>query len=215
MSKKRFSKYLTHDQIRKIAEACIETIKKESLIDMGPPVPIEDIVDIHFGIDIIPHPFLIEQHDQDASISRDCSEMRVDKQVYDHKNTNRYRFSLAHELGHMCLHQHLLESAEFSDVTTWISFLRSEISDEDHKWLERQANAFAGFLMVPRDHLTSKHEQIIVTLADNGYDVSNMSPEMLKGIAKQIGDYFGVSWSVIRSRGDKENLWQWDDFPPD
>ena len=44
------------------------------------------------------------------------------------------RFSLAHELGHMVLHRHLTEAERLAH----------------HKTLERQANAFAGALLLPR-----------------------------------------------------------------
>lgn len=66
------------------------------------PVPIEQIIEFRFGIDIVPMPGL-SNFDTVAYISHDLTEIRVDDFVYHHR-PNRYRFSLAHELGHRVLH---------------------------------------------------------------------------------------------------------------
>ena len=65
------------------------------------PVPIEEIVEFGLGLDIVPVPGLQSSFDVVAYITRDCKEIRVDQYVLESRE-NRYRFSLAHEVGHSC-----------------------------------------------------------------------------------------------------------------
>src|SRR5206468_4273338 len=67
-------------------------------------VDIEGIIDVGYGINIIPRHGLMERFQIDAFISRDLTEIVVDKGVYDQRPPNRYRFSLAHEFAHLILH---------------------------------------------------------------------------------------------------------------
>lgn len=61
------------------------------------PVPIEKIVEFDFGLDIVPVPGLQDSFDVVAYSTKDRQEIRVDKHVFESRET-RYRFSLAHEL---------------------------------------------------------------------------------------------------------------------
>lgn len=54
--------------------------------------------------------------------------------------SNRYRFSIAHELGHIFL-EHLLDER--------FAYLRSDLSEEEYKCYERQADKFAIKLLCP------------------------------------------------------------------
>jgi len=53
----------------------------------------------------------------------------------------RQRWTLAHELGHIALNHHII-----SNNTT---LFRNEISDEEYKWMESEANYFASMLLSP------------------------------------------------------------------
>ncbi len=47
------------------------------------PVPIEKIVDLDFGMEIVPVPGLHKNFDVDAYITSDLQEIRVDEYVYE------------------------------------------------------------------------------------------------------------------------------------
>ena len=76
------------------------------------PVPIEIMVE-RLGVDIVPLPELQANYDIDGTISSDATALYVDEWVSQHR-ANRYRFTLAHEIGHVVLHSPLFEYVEAS-----------------------------------------------------------------------------------------------------
>ena len=53
-----------------------------------------------------------------AYITHDRKEIRVDQYVLESRE-NRYRFSLAHEVGHLVLHPDLFEYLHFDNIAAW------------------------------------------------------------------------------------------------
>lgn len=123
------------------------------------PVDIEQIIE-DLGIDTIPIPGLKQLFkrsglDIDAFISSDFSSITVDQGIM-MRFVPRFRFSLAHEIGHMVLHPEFYGKLESGDSEEWIqAFLRIP----QHLWkpFEKQANEFAGQLLVPRDDLARNY----------------------------------------------------------
>ena len=81
----------------------------------------------------------------DAFISTDFKTIYVDSVEYD-KASYRYRFSIAHELGHFVLHKKYCSSSA-SDFNEWLKILHSV----KNNYAEFQANYFAGNLLVPEN----------------------------------------------------------------
>ena len=67
------------------------------------PVDVESIIECDLGLDIIPIPGLQRVIGAEAFLSSDLRGISVDQSVLENR-INRYRFSLAHELGHLKLH---------------------------------------------------------------------------------------------------------------
>ena len=64
--------------------------------------------------------------------------------------SDQWRFTLAHEIGHFCLHHELLNPGMRENLETQLTIsLARSITNESHKRLERQANIFAGNLLMP------------------------------------------------------------------
>lgn len=63
-------------------------------------------------------------------------------------NYNRYRFSMAHELGHFILHSHLFK--EQGVVSVGESEETLSISLKDSRRVEYQANLFASYFLMPK-----------------------------------------------------------------
>lgn len=70
------------------------------------PVPIEEIVEFEFSMDVIPIDGLKAELGIDAFLTNDLEWIYVDQYVLLHAPT-RYRFSLAHEVAHFWLHDEL------------------------------------------------------------------------------------------------------------
>src|ERR1700722_6760537 len=99
------------------------------------PVDIEGIIDIGYRIDIYPSPGLMDRFQIDAYISRDLTEIHVDKRVYEQRPPNRYRFSLAHEFAHLILHADIYHSMTFETPHEWKESMKTLAAD-DYDWLE-------------------------------------------------------------------------------
>ncbi len=131
---------LSKDDIRTKADEFNSKYNPEKDI----PVPVELIVEAKLNIDIVPISNLRLDLDNDGFISGDFSTIYIDQDVYLNIET-RYRFSIAHEIGHFWLHENIYKELEFSNIDEWQE-IYYKIDDADYSWLEKQANNFAGLL---------------------------------------------------------------------
>ena len=169
------------------------------------PVPIDIIIESRLKIDIVPMANLKESLDNDAFIARDFSTIYLDQNVYLTFPT-RYRFSLAHEIGHFWLHKKVYESLEFRSVDEWLEVYLS-VDDEDYGWLEYQANMFAGFVLIPdyalqprfEDALRRAHKAIELAKKSNlGRD--QYIDFVVSSIARRLAPFFNVSAVCMEKR---------------
>lgn len=102
--------------------------------------------------------------------------------VNEKHSLNRQRFTIAHEIGHFCLHNY--EGVHFDGKNTGLQVhLRNSRSSEGTSIEEREANLFAAELLMPKTvlekdlstikeiYLLDEEDQTIKTLADK-YQVS-------------------------------------------
>ena len=68
------------------------------------PIPIEEIIELKIGLNIFPYPRLFKDHALNGYLSHDLTTINVDDYQYEQLN-EKYRFTLAHELGHYILHK--------------------------------------------------------------------------------------------------------------
>ena len=200
---------LSYDDLRTEAAAFLAKYHPSGEI----PVPIEYIAEQDFGIDIVTVPGLQEALRSDdygviSFITSDLTEIYIDEWVFKYRE-NRYRFTIAHELAHAILHRELYANAQFDSIESWEAFINS-IPDEDHSWLEWQAYAFAGLVLVPpepleritRQHLehvlngARYHELPIEKVADTVWDI----------VMEQVASEFKVSAEVVERRAQKDRL---------
>jgi Zn-dependent peptidase ImmA (M78 family) len=139
--------YLNYAQIRNLADRFLRQHHPSGSL----PVPIEEIVESKLGINIVPLAGLQQGFDIVGFISSDLTEISVDQYIYESRE-RRYRFTLAHEVGHVVLHRELFQGYEFNTTDEWNEFVRS-IPNLENKWLEWQAHCFAGLVLVPKHAL--------------------------------------------------------------
>ena len=192
--------YLSYNDLRGFADSFLARFHPSRTI----PIPIEEIVDLQLQIDIIPLPGLRQAHDTEAFITSDMSAIYVDDYVYS-SHPNRYRFSLAHEVAHAVMHQKVFRELAFTDLAGW---LRSQqaVSAEAHGWLEWQAYAFAGLVLVPPDALRTQFDGAVAYVAEQGLSLSEASDAARRIIARVLARESEVSPSVIEKRLDKDSL---------
>ncbi len=171
------------------------------------PVPIEKIVEFDFGLDIVPVPGLQRNFDVVAYITRDCREIRVDQYVFESREA-RYRFSLAHELGHCILHPDLFEYLDFRDIQGWKDAVTNSIAEKEYRFLEYHANCFAGLVLVPPAELAESFDKWRGKLAELGLVLGETHDGVRETLEYYIGCEFKVSAAVINKRMEFDGLWK-------
>ena len=187
---------LSYEQIRVEADNFLARYNQSHKI----PVPIEEIVEFSLGLNIIPLPGLQKIFDTVAFISGDFKSINVDKFVLENRE-RRYRFSLAHEVGHFLLHKDCLSAFTFKSIEEWKTF-QCGIDDESNGWLEFQAYSFGGLVLVPREPLaifkTSLEEQI----RKMGMDATTDAAQEI--VSERLAVKFNVSKEAIDKRLQKD-----------
>ena len=168
------------------------------------PTPIEEIAEIKCGLDIIPLPGLRDLLEIDGFISSDLSCITVDQFILE-RRLNRYRFTLAHELGHFYLHQDIYSALKFASLDEWKQFQR-EVDESDYNWLEYQAYAFAGLVLVPTGHLRAQFQSAAEAAERIGFTRQGEAEAFLEYVAEVLREVFQVSVAVIAKRLRYESL---------
>src|SRR5579871_4472789 len=144
--------FLPYEKLRSVADAFLKQHHPSGDL----PIPIERIVEFKLGLDIVPVPGLQDGFDIDAFITNDLTEIRVDDFIQQ-KRPARYRFSLAHEVGHLLIHKDVLSELKFSTIKEWKEAFLA-IPEEEYGWIEWQAYCLAGLILVPGPPLKALFE---------------------------------------------------------
>jgi len=205
----------------------IEQKAKEFLDRWDPsgeiPIDIEYIVDVEIGVHIVPtadlFPDEVDEVNTDALTSSDLSTIYVDEEMaLNPRNENRYRFTLAHEMGHRVLHSELFKSLRFDTVDDYIRF-HKQMPEYIRYLLEMQANEFAGRILVPTEELIPAVETQIEVFRKKMQEWQN-TPQWEKLPEERVREYawdriverlasrFEVSRQVMEIRILKEGLRQ-------
>ena len=170
------------------------------------PIPIELIVE-RAGIDIVPVPGLRDRFEVDAVTNVGGHTIWVDRWLSEERE-NRYRFTLAHEMGHIQLHspvfRNLLRSnASFERCADVLLNLPHDVLIR----IEYQAKAFAGLVLVPRGALAERLEGAMPfarglyrRAIKAGMRPDSAAPPAWEGLCETISASFSVSSEVIRRR---------------
>lgn len=196
--------FLTREEIRSKAE---EFRKKYNLTKL--PIDIINVIECDLDIYIDPVRGLKEQADTDAFLSLKTRILYVDYAEFEEDRfQNRLRFSLAHEIGHMVLHEDFFRNLTPRTVEEWITFSRALPADQS-RYLEWHANEFAGRLLVPREALELGFNQAMEYVDGIKESIGDISRDLvLDYIASNIAREFGVSSDVVKYRIKNEAFWR-------
>ncbi len=118
---------------------------------------------------------------------------------------NRYRFSLAHEVGHIVLHSYLFKDLSYKDTSEYKEFINN-IDSKEYGWFESQAYNFAGLVLVPSEHLYVEFNKGCRLLEYANKEHLQDFPQFPQYISTWIAKKFIVSQIVILKRLKKEGL---------
>jgi len=122
------------------------------------------------------------------------------------RQLHRYRFTLAHELGHLWLHRDLYDAADFSSIDEYKQFVAS-IRPDDYGWYEWQAYCFGGLILVPREPLAERIGEAVKMAIGRGHEPDLSTEGHRQYIAEWVGRRFEVSADVILKRGAYDGHW--------
>jgi len=194
--------HLPYDKLRRIAADFLAQHHQAGTL----PVPIEAIAEFRFGLDIVPVPGLLDGFDVDAFLTSDLTEIRVDRFIQE-KRPTRYRFSIAHELAHLVIHQDVFKQLTFSTVQEWKKAMQS-IPEDQYGWLEWQAYSLAGLVLVPPAPLADLFKDKLKEAKKVGIDLYDLDEDEQKSVTGHLGTYFEVSGEVTKKRMKKDKLWE-------
>lgn len=170
------------------------------------PIPIIEIVETKLDIQPMPIRGLSERIDIDSFLTRDLENICIDKDLYwDPRRENRLRFTYAHELGHLILHENEIKKTTFSTMEDWIHF-REDFLEDDLNWIESQANEFAGRLLVPKEGLIEEIRGLQEKIKEFRTLAGDEEESLIEAISGVICNKFKVSRDVIQRRIRIEKL---------
>jgi hypothetical protein len=189
-----------------VAPEELEAIAQKFLREHHPtlelPIPIEEIVEFELGLDIVPVPNLFRDFRVEGWLSHNEQAIYVDERQCEEMET-RYRFSLAHEVGHLLLHSDLYREVELRSFEDWLAF-QDTLDPELRDSLEWQARSLAGRILVPTEPLLREAQARLEAVKDRL--PRGVKAEVLFGrLAIPLADTFNVHEEVVRIRlsGDR------------
>jgi len=201
--------YLRYDSVRVFAERLLD----EHWPSREIPVEIELIAERDLGLQIIPMPSLQEAYDVESFLSADRTSITVDERLFKPHLEGRYNFTLAHEVGHLRMHGDVYSRASAVPIGEWLPFMEEVNRDPQ---FDRQANNFAGLVLVPSPQLRSPIvEEAVRAVDDSCVDEglrAGLEPyivcEAFSSLACEIlAPNFKVSAEVIQIRLQREGRW--------
>jgi Zn-dependent peptidase ImmA (M78 family) len=196
---------LSYDDINKRAEDFLRKLKRNEIL----PVDIETIAEFDLGLNIFPFPNLQETFDIEGFISGDLRVIYVDEFIY-YQRPARYRFTLAHEIGHFVLHSELIISFHPQSVADWSKFILA-VDEETYDWLEWQAYTFAAAVLVPRVSLRQNFRNELELLQpkiefirSKGLSAESSKDYIVNAIGTKLIGTYEVSADVLNKRISKE-----------
>jgi Zn-dependent peptidase ImmA (M78 family) len=235
-------KYLSEDEIEKRAELLLSEYEDttEELIKL--PVPIADIATSHLALQLgfadlhqtLGIPMLRDQPDILGAIWIDKGVVLIDHHLDPKQNPSmvgRYRFSVAHEIGHWRLHRSYVakdanQASLFDDSPEPTVICRSSEAKEPIEW---QADFFSSCLLMPRRRVHEEWKEclgrtrplLLSDLRPNGRVMMRAQTEiyeqgrsetgaiddaLFEEVAKPIARRFGASAPAMRFRLEKLGL---------
>jgi len=183
--------YLSDEKIKKIASEFRTKFSDNSI-----PIEMEDIIELKLKMYIALSPGLKYLHGIDMLITSDFKSIYVDKNIYsDETQKNRLRFSYAHEIGHFVLHKDIYRNFGIKNWEDLYNIQEKESYQKNIKRIDKQADIFAGYLLMPEDRLELEKNQILESLDTKLLSKMKSIPKetLNQLLASQLSIIFGVS----------------------
>jgi Zn-dependent peptidase ImmA (M78 family) len=235
-------RYLSEDEIEKEAQLLLAEYVETAGGPIKMPVPVEDITTYHLALrlgfadlhETLRIPMLRDQPDILGAIWVDTETVLIDGSLDPKHNPSmagRYRFSVAHEIGHWRLHRSYVakdanQASLFDGSSEPTVICRSSQAKEPIEW---QADFFSSCLLMPRRRVHEEWKEclgrtrplLLSDLRPNGRvmmraqamiyeqgrsETGAVDDALFEEVAKPIARRFGVSAPAMRIRLEKLGL---------
>lgn len=140
-------------------------------------------------------------------ISLDKRCIYVDEWIAE-RQPERTRFTIAHEIGHYEMHREILSSVRPRSPEDWAYLHNRVMSIDDIEWFERQADSFAGVLLVPPEPLKKiLQQEELVFKNTRGMQPDLRNPSHVEWLNSRLQTRFKVTRTVIAIRCREDGLW--------
>lgn len=194
--------FINSNNIPKYSSSDYDRLTQGLLSSIGTALPIDvDLLVEKMGIDIFPCPGIKQISATDAFLCK------KEKLIYVEQNIPnvRMRFSIAHELGHLIMHEKVFDDLNFNSIEEW-----KEVIKNIDGWLwgtlERQADKFAGKLLAPKNliiqNIANYREDILKAKKELGNEYEPLN----EYLAIPLSKVFLVSEWCMKIRLQSENI---------
>jgi Zn-dependent peptidase ImmA (M78 family) len=122
---------------------------------------------------------------------------------------HRRNFTLAHEIGHLCLHEPYLKGHAKKFVDYSMDKMKL-LQDDLIKRMEQHANKFASFLLMPQGKLEAEVNRLLELTGNRTgrfyLDNQMCNIKEVDGVLKSLSQTFNVSKEAMKIRLIKEGL---------
>ena len=174
------------------------------------PLDVVFVADNVLRLDLIDFPGLEEMFGSAAYVTASLTELYVDEALmsaYSSRSAppwrkDRLRFSVAHEIGHIWMHKELVPKIRCQTIEDLKTLFNA--NDAQRNDIEKEANEFAGRLIVPMDKLKEAAAAFGKMSGDPKWRDSG---ELRARFCEQCGPHFGINSEGLRVRLDREYVW--------
>lgn len=206
----RYISFVGQEDIEKRASGVIEYFKPDILEKRQVVLtPICEYLTEHKGVEFIFDEEIGKNADGNQILGKLCfSPERIYITNSLDKDSPRWRFTLAHEIGHFLMHRKMyLEQPEINHDETEDTLSWSPVNREPFQRLEWQANSFASSLLLPRELLFSVVSEALVEndVSNRGHgviflDEQSSNIRTYQKILAKLNREFNVSYQAINYR---------------
>ena len=186
--------FISTKQIHSAAEALLQ---QHGLWDTF-PVDLDLLVEKKMRLSIIPIPDFQQKFGVDGLLAQDLSSISVDEGMMENV-LPRYRFTVAHELGHYVLHGNIIREHLVANPDGHLMLWES-LSKEEYRHAETQANKFAAGLLMPSAHLQTMFNEVSDSLAKSSFSFDDLEDSSKMKVLRAQAAKIKVSVESLRLR---------------
>jgi len=182
-----------------------ETFLAKYNSDGAVPVPIDEYAEFDLGLSIRPFGNLRKKYGRRGMVFSKKALIVVDAQEMD-SDLHGYRFTLAHEIGHLILHRDFIDALDDSNEAALLADL-ANVGTHEASMMEREASGFAGRVLVPTRALALEVEAMRDELLKKvKLDIADLKEEAHGVLSRSLSHKFDVAPEVVRRRLVEEEL---------